>query len=85
MAQVILIIPLVATLLWPLSIRPYCRRNGKGFTPGAAIGVTFWVDWQNAGEIAKMKGDKGMIRVCRFILWLHIVGFSIVAFAIFWN
>ena len=36
----IIIIPL---LLWLLSIRPYCRRNGKGFTPGAAMGATFWM------------------------------------------
>ena len=81
MAVVFLIIPLVATLLWLLSIRPYCRRNGKGFTPGASIWVTFWVDWQEAGEIAKTKRDDGMIVVCRLVLWLHIVSFCILAYA----
>ncbi|MEO5712317.1 MAG: hypothetical protein ABIT37_02425 [Luteolibacter sp.] len=78
----IVIIPFLAALLWLLSIRPYCRRNGKGFTPGAAIGVTFWVDWQEAGEIAKSKGDDGMILVCRFVFWLHIIGFCTLAFAV---
>ena len=79
----IVIIPFFATLLWLFSIRPYCRRNGKGFTPGAAMGVTFWVDWQEAGEIAKTKGDGGMIFICRLVFWFHIVGFCIFLFAIF--
>jgi hypothetical protein len=42
----IVIVPLVAIVHWLFSIRPYCRRNGKGFTPGANIGVTYWADWQ---------------------------------------
>ena len=83
MSIAIFIIPLVAALLWLLSIRPYCRRNGKGFTPGANIGVTFWVDWQEATEISKAKGDEGMIMICRFVLLLHIVAFAIMAYAIF--
>jgi hypothetical protein len=83
MIIVFVIIPLLAVVLWLFSIRPYCRRNGKGFTPGAAMGVTFWVDWQEAGEIAKTKGDDGMIWVCRLVFWLHIVGFFIFLFAIF--
>jgi hypothetical protein len=45
MVVAIFIIPFAATLLWLLSIRPYCRRNGKGYTSGANIGVTFWIDW----------------------------------------
>lgn len=83
MVGIIFIIPFIAALLWLLSIRPYCRRNGKGYTPGANIGVTFWIDWQEAKEISKTKGDQGMIAVCRFVLWLHIITFAIVAYAIF--
>jgi hypothetical protein len=77
------IISLATALLWLLSIRPYCRRNGKGYTPGANIGVTFWIDWQEAKEISKTKGDEGMIMICRFVLLLHVVAFTILAYAIF--
>lgn len=83
MIAAIFIIPFLTTLLWLFSIRPYCRRNGRGFTPGANAGVTFWVDWQEAKEVAKDKGDRGMIMVCRLVLWLHVVAFVIVAYAIF--
>lgn len=83
MVAAIFIIPFVAALLWLLAIRPYCRRNGKGYTPGANVGVTFWVDWQQASEIARAKGDEGMIMICRVVLWLHIVTFAILAYAIF--
>jgi hypothetical protein len=60
----IVIIPIAVTALWLAAIRPYCQRNRKGHTPGANVGVTFWVDWQDAGEIARDKGDGGMILVC---------------------
>lgn len=83
MTAALFIIPFVATLLWLLSIRPYCRRHGKGFTPGANVGVTFWVDWQEAKEISKARGDGGMILICRIVLWLHIAAFAMVAYAIF--
>ena len=83
MIGAIFIIPFVASLLWLLLIRPYCRRNGKGFTPEANIGVTFWIDWQEAKEIAKAKGDEGMIMVCRLVLLLHLVTFAMIACAIF--
>lgn len=79
----IVIVPLVTIVLWLFSIRPYCRRNGKGFTPGANIAVTYWVDWQQATEISKAKSDDGMIMICRLVFWLHIVGFAILAYAIF--
>ena len=59
-------------LLWLCAIRPYCIRNRKGYTPGANIGVTLWIDWQQAREIAKTKGDKGMLMVCRIVFWLHV-------------
>lgn len=83
MSSLIVIMPFIATLLWLFSIRPYCRRNGKGFTPGANIGVTFWVDWQEAGEIAESRNDRGMIIVCRIVFWMHLVPFVIILFALF--
>lgn len=79
----IVIVPLVAIVLWLFSIRPYCRRNGKGFTPGANMGVTYWVDWQEATEISKTKGDGGMIMICRLVFWLHILGLAILAYVVF--
>jgi hypothetical protein len=79
----IVIVPLVAILLWLFAIRPYCRSNGKGFTPGANIGVTYWVDWQEAKEISKTKGDGGMIMICRLVFWLHILGLAILAYVVF--
>jgi hypothetical protein len=78
----IVIVPLVTIVLWLFVIRPYCRRNGKGYTPGANIGVTYWVDWQEATEISKNKGDGAMIMICRLVLWLHILGFAILACAV---
>ena len=78
----IVFMPVIAALLWLLSIRPYCRRNGKGYTPGANAGVTFWVDWQEAKEISKTRGDEGLIMICRIVFWLHIMVFAILAFAI---
>ena len=78
-------IPFVAALLWLLSIRPYCRRNGKGFTPGANVGVTFWIDWQEAKEISKAKGDDGMILICRVVFLLHVAAFAILVFAAVWG
>jgi hypothetical protein len=80
---VIVIVPVAAILLWLFAIRPYCRRNGKGFTPGANMGVTYWVDWQEATEISKAKGDVGMIMICRLVFWLHILGLAILAYAVF--
>lgn len=85
MAVSLIIFGLVAVLLWLLSIRPYCRNHGKGFTPGATIGATFWVDWQEAGEIAKAKGDNKMIFICRIVLWLHLLGLVVFLYAIFKN
>ena len=79
----IVILPFVAALMWLLAIRPYCRRNAKGYTPGANVGVTFWVDWQEAREISRAKGDGGMILICRIVLWLHMVAFGILAYALF--
>lgn len=73
MIIVIVGIPIVITLLWLFSIRPYCQRNKQGYTPGANAGVTFWIDWQNAKEIAKANGDGRMISICNLVLFLQIV------------
>jgi hypothetical protein len=82
-----MIFPLIFLLplpfLWLLCIRPYCIRHGKGYTPGATMGVTFWVDWQEAREIAREKGDKGMTLICGIVLWLQILVFLMVLLAIF--
>ena len=78
----VLIAPIVATLLWLLCIRPYALRNGQGYTPGGNVGVTFWVDWQQAQEIANAKGDKGMILICRIVFWLHVVFIAVFAYSI---
>jgi hypothetical protein len=78
---VVLLIPIAAILLWLLAIRPYCRRNGKGYTPGANVGVTFWVDWQEAREISQAKGDAGMIMICWAVFWLHVIAFGILVYA----
>ena len=69
-------------LLWLFSIRPYCRRHGKGYTPGANVAVTFWVDWQEAWELAKECGDSGMVTVCRLVLILKIVVFGALVMAL---
>jgi hypothetical protein len=82
MLAAIVIIPLAAALLWLLSIRPYCRRHGNGFTPGASFGVTFWVDWQEATELSAAKGDRGMMMICRLVLWLHFIALAWVGGAI---
>jgi hypothetical protein len=74
-------IPLAIPLLWLLCIRPYCIRHGKGYTPGANAGVTFWVDWQDARELAREKGDKGMTLICRTVFWLQMLVFLLVLLA----
>lgn len=66
-------IPLVLAVLWLGHIRPYCIRHGKGYTPGGNAGVTFWVDWEEAREIAREKGDGPMILVCRLVFWLQVL------------
>lgn len=66
-------IPLLLAVLWLGHIRPYCIRHGKGYTPGGNAGVTFWVDWQEAREIAREKGDGPMVMVCRAVFWLQVV------------
>ncbi|MCW1886890.1 hypothetical protein OKA04_19275 [Luteolibacter flavescens] len=65
-------------VVWLVAIRPYARQHGKGFTPGANIGVTAWVDWEQAKLVAGERGDRGMLRVCSVFFLLNIavvVGF----------
>lgn len=69
----LILIPLVVAVLWLLVIRPYCIRNRKGYTPGANAGVTLWIDWQEATEIARKRGDQRMLLLCRIFLALQIL------------
>lgn len=83
MLEAILVLPFVAALLWLLAIRPYCRRNGKGYTTGANAGVTFWVDWQEAKELAKSNGHRGMIAICNTVLGIIIFLCAALVFSLF--
>jgi len=79
----IISIPPALLLLWCLVIRPYCRRNGKGYTTGANIPITAWVDWQQAGEMARANNDRGQIFACRLFLLLHILlALSVILFIV---
>lgn len=71
--SLLVFIPFADVILWLLVIRPYCIRHGRGYTPGAHTGVTIWVDWQQATELAKTHGHRGMLAVCRVFLGLRIV------------
>ena len=67
-----------SAFVWLILIRPYARRHGQGFTPGVNIGATAWVDWEQAREIAKTRGDRGMSRICQVFFFLNaavVVGF----------
>lgn len=69
--------------LWILVIRPYGVRHRKGHTPGAHMGVTIWVDWQEASSVAKERKDKGMILICRLFLGLQLSIVASILWAIF--
>ena len=60
-------------LLWLFVIRPYCFKNGMAYTPGANIGVTMWIDWQEASELAKARGDKSLLVVCGIFLAIKLL------------
>jgi hypothetical protein len=65
-------------IVWLVAIRPYALRHGQGFTPGASVGITAWVDWEQAKSIAKARGDRGMRRICQLFFCLNaavVVGF----------
>ena len=74
---------MVPILAWLLVIRPYARRHGQGYTPGANWGVTIWIDCQQALEIATRRRDRGMQRACRaFFAWLIIAGIILAIVAV---
>lgn len=59
-------------LVWQFFIRPYCLRNGKGYTTGVNWAATMWVDWQEARELAKEKGDKRILNACSAFFWIQL-------------
>ena len=71
----------IPLFIWILGIRPYCIKNGKGYTPGYNVGATIWMDWQSATEVSKKKGDRGMLTCCRIFLGLKILFFVCSALA----
>lgn len=70
-----LIITLVGSspmIIWLASIRPYCLKIGRGYTPGASWDVALWIDWQEASEFAKSTGNTRMNRICRVFLIINL-------------
>ncbi len=79
----LLVLPVLGpTLIWLFAIRPYCRRHGQGYMPGAEWGITTWVDWQLATEISVRRGDRWMMRFSRiFLIWsILLVSLKLMAF-----
>lgn len=72
-----------STILWLVVIRPYCIKHRHGYTPGANWGVTIWIDWQFAREIASERGDHGILIACRCFLAAMILTFLIPLFLLF--
>lgn len=60
-------------LVWQFFIRPYCLKNGKGYTAGTNWAATMWVDWQDAKELGVARGDGKIICACQFFLWINIL------------
>ncbi|QTN31740.1 hypothetical protein HZ994_05175 [Akkermansiaceae bacterium] len=65
--------------LWLFVIRRYCIRNGMAYTPGANWDTTMWIDWQEARELAALRGDRAMIRWCRLFLAIKLI-FAVLGF-----
>lgn len=78
-----LVLPPAIGALWLLGIRPYCIKNGKGYTPGMNMGASMWMDWQSATNLAKKKGDRGMVTCCRIFLALNLLMLGGIIAAIF--
>ena len=72
LALVAILVISLPGLLWLFGIRRYCVRYGKGYTPGANWGVTAWIDWQEATEMAQSRGDEWMRRFCKVYLTIQI-------------
>ena len=62
--------------VWLVVIRPYALKHGQGYTTGASCGVTAWVDWEQAKEIAVKRGELWRLRICRLFLWLNLLAVS---------
>ena len=75
LALLIQLAPVAGFAVWLFIIRPYCLRNGAGFTPGITITATAWVDWQIASELATERQDTKIIRFCKlfFLLQLPVI------------
>lgn len=72
-----------AFVIWLASIRPYAVKHRAGFTPGANVGITAWVDWEQARSIARARGDAGMVTMCRLFFCfqgLVVLGFVMLIF-----
>ena len=82
MALVLVFLISLPTLLWLFGIRRYCVRNGKGYTPGGNWGVTVWIDWQEASEMALVRGDTGMQRFCNVFLVIQLF-YTFIGFLVF--
>jgi hypothetical protein len=59
--------------VWLTLIRPYAVKQGQGFTPGANVGISAWIDWQQSKEIAEKRGDRWMLWICRLFLALNLL------------
>lgn len=72
-----LIVPVITMIasivMWLVTIRPYAIKNHAGFTTGTSAGITMWVDWQQASDIAREKADAPMLRLCRIFLAMQIL------------
>jgi len=87
MLQVLVLIVLMAStigpiLIWLLAIRPYARKHGGGYTPGANIAITAWVDWQHAKDTAKARKDRNILWMCRVFFALSLLTPAIIFSAI---
>ena len=69
-------------MIWLFAIRPYCVKHGQGYTPGANVGVTIWVDWQQAKELAKAHADRRMLAWCRAFLGIQIMSAAFLVLSI---
>lgn len=69
-------------LIWLFVIRPYCVKHGRGYTLGANVGVTIWVDWQQARELAQMRADRRMLFWCRAFLVIQMVWLALLLLVI---
>jgi len=70
-------------LIWQFILRPYCIKHGQGYTAGANWGVTLWIDWQQARELANTNNDRRIRIACHLFLAIHICVAAVFVLAIF--